>query len=55
MIKKTFIKLLIPVYLTAISVKTSKIKLYKKTLTLLKSFFFDLISNKEQIRAITGI
>ena len=47
--------LLNPVYLTANSVKTNKIKLYKNIIFLLKYIFFDLINNSEQIKDKTGI
>ena len=48
-------KIFIPVYLTAISVKISKTKLYIKIKNLFKYLALVLISNKEQIREITGI
>ena len=54
-IKASMTVKLIPVYLTANSVKTNNAKLYTNILKLFVYFFFVLIRSNEQIKDKTGI
>lgn len=54
-IKASMTVKLIPVYLTANSVKTNNAKLYTNILKLFVNFFFVLIRSNEQIKDKIGI